>query len=105
MMPVRPDSKVLEELIFIAEEMLRLPASAFGHRGRLMRLRGEIDYAVKRPAPDGRCIDDFAAIMVTVLAHVADGPGTRWEVLAEFLLPHIKADYRRAVEAELRPTA
>ncbi len=101
----RRDSEILHELVAIGGDILRSPASAFGHRGRLMRLRGEVDHAVRRPAPDGRCIDDLAAIMVTALAHVADEPGTRWETLAAFLLPHITADWRRAVEAELRPLA
>jgi hypothetical protein len=98
----RPDSKILEELLAVGRDILRTPASAFGHRGRVMRLRGEVDAAVRRPSPDGRAIDDIAAIMVTALAHICLEPAARWERLAAFLLPCIEEDYRRALERELR---
>ncbi|GEM_PF-2279244 len=98
----RPDSKILEELIAVGRDILRTPASAFGHRGRIMRLRGEVDAAVRRPAPDGRVIDDLAAITVTALGHICFEPAARWEQLAAFLLPCLEEDYRRALERELR---
>jgi hypothetical protein len=103
---VRPLSEILRDVVTVAGFVTLTPATAFGHREELNDLRTEVAAAIARPAPDGRVIDERAAMLITAALHIA-GPEWKepgWVQLAVFLLPAVREQWGRAVEQELRPS-
>jgi hypothetical protein len=101
----RRSSEILADVLNVATFVTTTPAAAFGHAQKLAALRAEVAAVISRPAPDGRVIDDLAAILMTAAIHIAghDWKQPRWLELAQFLLPYIRDDWRAAIEQELRP--
>jgi hypothetical protein len=105
-MAPRPIADILADVCNVGMLVTATPAIAFGHREKLEMLRTEVQAAIARPAPDGRVIDDLAAMLLTAAIHIAgpDWKEPRWLKLAEFLLPHVREDWSAAVMQQLRPS-
>jgi hypothetical protein len=95
---------VLFDVTNLAAYITASPQTAIGGSEKMEALRAEVAAVVQRPAPDGRVIDETAEWLVIACLRVrAEGPrkAERWLRLAEFLLPDVRADWRRAVEQDL----
>lgn len=101
----RSVSEVLLDVLNVATLAASTPQAAFGHRAQLESLRAEVAAAVARPAEDVRVIDDMSIFVVQAALHLAGNRWNepRWRQLVEFLLPHIRRDWKAALMQEMRP--
>lgn len=94
----------------VAETLLYRPAADIA-TARLVGLRENVRAAAQRPAPDGRHVTDFAALLADVTLKLAtcrrhrrDLDAVRWAQIAGVLLPIVGTDLDRAIEAAHRPS-
>jgi hypothetical protein len=102
----RPVSKVLEQLIVLAGDMLPAITAKrpwLFEPSVLPELRREIAALVARPCEGERLIDDSSLMLITALKHLVGAKARqaeKWAAIAEALLDQVRGDAALALEQE-----